>query len=377
MHPLLHLSLLSALVQGGYIVTLKASDRGDVTEAHLDKVRALFDGQRSTNEINHIYGTVLQGYSAEFTDVVLAQVKAMPEVEAVELDQEGRGFAVQGNAPWGLARLSSPGKLPANGQNLVYNFDPNAGNGVDVFVVDSGINAPHVEFQGHAVWGANFIGGSPNTDEHGHGSHVAGTIGSRAFGVAKNALLVAVKVLDAQNRGQTSGFIAGIDWAVKNKRAGRGCVINLSLGGPRVDAFNAAVRAAWNAGCVVVAAAGNDNVDACNISPASEPTIITVGATNIQDARAGFSNWGQCLDVFAPGENIVSTWNQGNNINNLSGTSMAAPHVSGLAAWIMTRTGNTSPAYIAQSILNLSKRNVLANVGNGSPNVLVSTIGLL
>ncbi|KAJ9089646.1 hypothetical protein DSO57_1010596 [Entomophthora muscae] len=378
MKSFIEISLIAALVQGGYIVTLKSSTRGNATEAHLDQVRLLFgSGHRSSgsNEVKHVYSAVFQGYSAEFTQDVLFKVKAMKEVDAVEEDQLGKGDAIQRNSPWGLARLSSATRLPDNSQLWSYNYDPSAGDGIDVFVVDSGIKIDHPDFQGRALWGANFIN-SVNLDEHGHGTHVAGTVGSTTYGVAKSSTVIAVKVLDAQNRGTVSGFIAGVDWAIRNKRNGRGCVMNLSLVSGRSDAFNSAVRAAVNSGCVVAACAGNDNMDACNASPASEPSAITVGASNFYDLRAGFSNWGRCLDVFAPGENILSLSNKGGARYD-SGTSMASPHVAGLAANVMSKTRNYNPGYVAQSIINLSKRNVLANVGSGSPNLLASNIGLV
>lgn len=367
---------LSALAHGGYIVTLKSQDRADGTAAHMEKVEALFARERSLdqNRIDHVFDSAFAGYSAQFSESVAAKVRAMPEVLAVEEDQVASATAVQRDAPWGLARLSSPRCLVGNLQNPGYAYDANGGQGVDVFVIDTGINVDHPEFQGRAVWGANFIDGSPDTDENGHGTHCAGTVASQAFGVAKGATVVAVKVLDARGQGMNSQIIAGIEWAIKNRRSGRGSVMNLSLGSGRSEATNRAVRAATQAGFFVAVAAGNDNVDACTVSPASEPSVVTVGATNIQDARASFSNWGQCLDLFAPGENILSTWNLAYS-NQLSGTSMASPHVAGLAAYLMTVSGNTSPAYIADLMRSQSQKNALSNLDASSPNLLISNRG--
>ncbi|KAJ9066300.1 proteinase B [Entomophthora muscae] len=373
MNSLINFALFSALVNGGYIVTLKSQTRSDPTVAHLAKVRSLFSSNlrmNNPNEIKHIFNTTFSGYSADLSRDVLKKIKAMPEVEAVEEDQVVKAFSRQSNAPWGLARLSSSGTISKNSRDLVYTFDPSGGKGVDVYVIDTGINIKHPEFEGRAVWGANFIFGSPNTDENGHGTHCAGTIASRAYGVAKSATVIAVKVLDAQGRGRNSQIITGIEWVIRRKR--RGSVINMSLGSDWSAAINRAVRAAVRAGIVVSVAAGNDNADACNISPASELSVITVGASNVYDARASFSNWGRCLDVFAPGEDILSTWNYAYS-KTLSGTSMASPHVAGLAAYFMTQSGKTSPEYIT-SLINLhSQKNSLSNVSY-SPNLLVSNL---
>ncbi|KAJ9085188.1 hypothetical protein DSO57_1016341 [Entomophthora muscae] len=373
MNSLINFTLFSALVNGGYIVTLKSQTRSDPTVAHLAKVRSLFSSNlrmNNPNEIKHIFNTTFSGYSADLSQDVLKKIKAMPEVEAVEEDQVVKAFSRQSNAPWGLARLSSGGTISKNSRDLVYTFDPSGGKGVDVYVIDTGININHPEFEGRAVWGANFIDGSPNIDENGHGTHCAGTIASKAFGVAKSATVVGVKVLDAQGQGMNSQIIAGIEWVIRNRRSGRGSVINMSLGSSHSMSTNSAVRAAVRAGIVVSVAAGNDNADACNTSPASEPSVITVGASNVYDARASFSNWGRCLDVFAPGQDILSTWNQGYS-NTLSGTSMASPHVAGLAAYFMSMGGQTTPSSVEQMIKAYAQKNLLTNV-NSSPNLLIN-----
>lgn len=378
MHSLLKYSILAALVQGGYIVTLKSNSRGNVTQAHLDKVRSLFTSDlRSTgNEIQHVYDTVFHGYSAELSAAIVAQVKAMPEVESVEEDVVGSFDETQSNAPWGLGRISSGSKLPDTQNRFPYVYDPSGGAGIDVFVIDSGVNTNHVEFEGRARWGINLVKGSPNIDDVGHGSHVAGIIAGKTVGVAKKATIVVIKAGGKTGPLLASYLVAGVEWAVKNKNPARGCVINLSVGLPKSDALNRAARAAVNAGCAAVSSAGNNNQDACQQSPASEPAVIAVGATNIQDSRSSFSNWGSCVSVFAPGENIISVGKDGTESGAvMSGTSQASPHVAGLVAYLMARTGRKEPSYIYPLIKSIAKKNVLSNIGNNSPNVLISNIG--
>ncbi|KAJ9063995.1 proteinase B [Entomophthora muscae] len=241
----------TAPVKSSYIVTLKPSTEGNALDEHLDKVRKLFGSNKHTsekNKINHVYGEVLLGYSADFTSDVLAEVKAMPEVDVVEKNQVVKGGAIQDEAPWGLARLTSNDRLLHISQLWTYKYDPSAGEGVDVYVVDSGIKIDHPEFEGRAKWGANFVD-DVDTDVKGHGTHVAGIIGSKTYGVAKKSTLIAVKVLEAQGDGDAQTSIAGVNWAVKNKKEGRGCVINLSLGIDLFEAFNTAVRNAIKSGC--------------------------------------------------------------------------------------------------------------------------------
>ncbi|KAJ9080538.1 proteinase B [Entomophthora muscae] len=375
MISILSLICFTTFAQSGYIVTLKSHDRSDGITRHMEKVQALFSRERSLdeNKIEHVFDSAFKGYSAQFSERILNKVKAMHEVAAVEEDQIVNATLSTNNSPWGLARIKSRQRLAGNFQNLAYSYDFNGGRGVDVYVIDTGINIHHPEFQGRAVWGANFVNGSPNMDDNGHGTHCAGTIASRSFGVAKAANVIGIKVLNAQAKGLNSQIIAGIEWAIRNRKSGRGNVMNLSLGSGYSPALNSAVRAAKAAGFVVAVAAGNNNIDACTISPASEPSILTVGATNIQDSRASFSNWGRCLDVFAPGENILSTWNTGYS-NYLSGTSMATPHVAGLAAYLIAKTGNQSPDYIMNLIKSTAEKNVVSNTAF-SPNLLVSIGG--
>ncbi|KAI0231094.1 hypothetical protein L0F63_007311 [Massospora cicadina] len=352
------------LIEGSYIVKLKEDARIRM-EAHLDTVKGLFDSKAPGNSIKSVYRNLGSLYHAEFSDETKDKVQALPEVELIEPDATVTIDAVQADAPWGLARISSRNKLTGSSYNYTYLGD---GAGVTVYVVDTGIMVDHPEFEGRARFGKRFAG-TNDLDENGHGTHCAGTIASKTYGVAKRSSLVAVRVLDRRGSGSSSGVLSGINWAVGDKRGKKGNIISMSLGGGKSKALNAAVEAATNKGLVVVVAGGNDNRDACNYSPASAPSAITVAASDINDRRAAFSNYGRCIDVFAPGVNIKSTWNnKGTNI--ISGTSMATPHVAGLAAYLLSKN-HLSPDRLAAEINSLANKDAIVNPGSGSPNRLV------
>lgn len=248
-----------------------------------------------------------------------------------------RATATQTGAPNGLARISSSEPNPAT--SGTYNFDDTAGQNITVYVVDTGVRITHSEFEGRATFGANFIN-NVNQDENGHGSHCAGTIAGKTFGVAKKANIVGVKVLDANGGGSNSGVIRGMAFVASDAKAkglGRKAVMNMSLGGAASKAVNDAINNIRAAGVVPVAAAGNENQDARNSSPASAPGAITVGAIDQRtDRKASFSNFGTVVDIFAPGVNVLSVDAKSDTgSKNLSGTSMAAPHVAGLAAYLI------------------------------------------
>lgn len=360
-------AMASRIIEGSYIIKLKGDTRIPM-QAHIDTVKALFEDKRSSaNSIDNVYNNLSNNmYSAKLEKDILEQVKAMKEVEYVENDAEVKISASQANAPWGLARVSSRAKLPAAGPySYTYTGD---GAGVSVYVVDTGIKVDHPEFEGRARFGAKFAGKN-NEDENGHGTHCAGTVGSKSYGVSKKVSLVAVKVLDGAGSGSLSGVIAGIDWATGDKKGTKGNVISMSLGGGKSQPLNDAADAAHKKGFVVVVAAGNENQDACKVSPASTPSAITVAAMDVKDARASFSNFGTCVDVFAPGVNVLSTWNNGAT-NTISGTSMATPHVAGLAAYYLSLQSLTN-VQLAEKLISTSSRNLITNPGAGSPNLLV------
>lgn len=254
-----------------------------------------------------------------------------------------------------------------------YYYDTQAGQGIDVYVIDTGVLTTHSQFGGRATWGANFADSS-NTDGNGHGTHCAGTVAGSTYGVAKKANIIAVKVLRADGSGTNSGVISGIQWAsntARSKGKSSKSVASMSLGGGKSSAVNSAVAAAVNTGMTFVVAAGNDNANAANYSPASEPSAITVGATTSSNARSSFSNYGSSVDIFAPGSSILSAWIGSNTATNtISGTSMACPHVAGLAAYLMGVEGLSGSSAVTARIKSLGLTNRLSSVGTGSPNLL-------
>jgi subtilisin family serine protease len=230
------------------------------------------------------------------------------------------------------------------------------------------------QFGGRAIWGNNFISGSPDTDENGHGTHCSGTIAGSTYGVSKAATLVAVKVLDASGSGTNSGVISGIQWVATNAASlglSSKSVLSMSLGGSYSAAVNSAVASTVSSGVTVVVAAGNDNANAANYSPASAASAITVGAISSTDARASFSNYGSVLDVFAPGVNVLSSWiGSTTATNTISGTSMATPHVAGLAAYLIALEGLATPAAVVARIKALATSGLVTSPGTGSPNLI-------
>jgi len=264
---------------------------------------------------------------------------------------------VQPDAVWGLNRISERDILLEGD----YKYD-DEGSGVQAFIVDTGILTTHNEFGGRAIFGANYVNDGRNTDCNGHGTHVAGTVGGTTYGVAKKSTLIAVKVLGCTGSGTTAGVISGVQYVANNKK-GKPSVANMSLGGGFSKPLNDAVAAAVKAGVVFVVAAGNENNDACLSSPASEPSAITVGATDVQDSgislqkdiRSSFSNFGKCVKILAPGSLIKSAWYTSNTATNtISGTSMASPHVCGAAALYVGANPSATPSQVEQYLTSQS-----------------------
>jgi len=307
---------------------------------------------------------------------ILDAARARADIEFIEEDQIMRTTAVQSqtNAPWGLQRVSSEGKLPAgsraNSLAFAYNFDDAAGQGVDVYVIDTGINTEHQSFGGRASFGFA-AQGLPEVDDQGHGTHCAGTIASKDFGVAKAANVIAVKVLSADGSGATSDIVSGIQFAMASAAAsGKPSVISMSLGGGQSRALDNAATAATAAGVHVVVAAGNESADADTSSPARAPAVITVGATTINDAMASFSNFGTGVDIFAPGQQIISTFIGSTTARQiLSGTSMACPHVAGMVAAILSSEGQMKPEAMSARLKALATPAV-TGVPRGTTNLL-------
>lgn len=350
-------------IPGRYIVVYKQTV-SDVAQKSERKVREA-GGRR-----HHTFSKALKGFAATLSDDGVRRLREDPDVAYVEQDQVVTMVDVENSATWGLDRIDQADR-PLDTQ-YHYSFD---GSGVYAFVIDTGVRADHVEFGGRVIAGHTEVeDGRGTNDCVGHGTHVAGTIAGTTYGVAKMATIVPVRVLDCTGSGSTSDVIAGIDWVAAS--AMRPAVANMSLGGGFSSALNDAVANAVGSGVTMVVAAGNDNRDACRASPASEPSAITVGATNSSDARAPFSNYGNCVDLFAPGVNITSAWYTGSNATNtISGTSMATPHVAGVAALALQANPSATPLAVTNFILSRATPNHVSSAGSGSPNLLLYSLG--
>ncbi|KAH6633131.1 oryzin precursor [Boeremia exigua] len=366
-------ALAGTPIAGRYIVRLKNQGLQPILEGALKLLK---------KQPAHIYkfGT-FSGFAADISDDVVALLQRLPGVEYIEQDavvtadlgtidkMKKRAYVTQSTSPWGLGRISHQDIGDSS-----YTYDSTAGANTCVYVIDTGIYTAHPEFEGRATFLANYAGDGSNTDGNGHGTHCAGTVGSKTYGVAKKARIFGVKVLDAQGAGSNSGVLAGINFVANDSKTRTGCtagvVGSLSLGGSKSTAVNSAVASAVAAGVFMVVAAGNDARNSANVSPASEPTAFTVAASDSNDKFATFSNWGSSVDIIAPGVSILSTWNNGGT-NSISGTSMATPHVAGLAAYILGLEGKKDPAALASRLQTLSLKNKITSIlGSGTPNFL-------
>ncbi|KAI1914258.1 Secreted subtilisin-like serine protease sub4 [Ophidiomyces ophidiicola] len=362
------------IIPDSYIVVLKDEVPDSEVRAHVSWVQTTqkVGNMKRNNTVSGLKSTFhigqFQGYLGSFDQDTLAKILRDDKVKYVEPNRIMRiqGVTEQRNAPWGLGRISS--QQPGSD---TYVYDESAGRGIIIYGVDSGIDVSHPDFEGRATWGTNTVD-NDDTDGNGHGTHTAGTFAGSTYGVAKHATIVGVKVLDAGGSGSNSAIIAGIDWCVnharENNALGR-AVMNLSLGGGYSEATNSAAERAAAAGIFLAVAAGNDNQDANNYSPASAANVCTVGATDSQDVRATFSNYGSRLDIFAPGVDVVSS-TVGGGSGPMSGTSMAAPHIAGLGAYLMALE-NIPAGQVCDRIKQLSL-NAVRNEGPGSTTQLAN-----
>ena len=324
---------------------------------------------RFGGRVQHFYETALTGYSICLPEKAAQLLAEDPSVELVEQDQVMSTVATQSGATWGIDRIDQR-NLPLSG-TYTYNFN---GAGVHAYIIDTGIRATHQQFGGRVSGGFTAINdGNGTNDCNGHGTHVSGTVGSATYGVAKGVSLHPVRVLDCTGSGSTSGVIAGVNWVTQNRVLP--AVANMSLGGGVSTALDSAVANSIASGVTYAIAAGNSNANACNSSPARVATALTVGSTTTTDARSSFSNFGTCVDVFAPGSSITSTWNTSDTATNtISGTSMATPHVAGVAALYLSQFGSQSAAAVAAAIVGNATTGVVGNPGTGSPNRLLFSL---
>jgi subtilisin family serine protease len=306
-----------------------------------------------------IYTHALKGYAAKLPAVALERIKQDPRVDYVEADAVNQADTSQPAPSWGLDRIDQR-NLPLNG---TYSYTT-TGSGVTVYGIDTGIRLTHSDFAGRLVSGFDAIDGGTADDCHGHGTHTAGTFGGTTYGVAKLVQIKAVRVLNCSGSGTTSQVVAGVDWVAGDHLPGQLAVANMSLGGPIQPALDTAVSNAIADGIVFSISAGNFNTDACNQSPARVPAALTVAASTSTDGFASFSNWGPCVDIIAPGVSITSDWNTSDTATaTLSGTSMSAPHVAGIAA----RAWSFDPGVSANRVVRKVKRAATAGVVGGVP----------
>jgi subtilisin family serine protease len=354
-------------IPGQYIVVLH--DGADDVAAAARQLAAAHGGA-----VGFVYRAALRGFSiSNMSAQAAAALERNPRVAYVEPDQVVTAWATQSSATWGLDRIDQRA-LPLN---ATYQYDA-TGSGVRAYIIDTGIRYTHTDFGARASFGFDAFGGNGG-DCNGHGTHVAGTTGGATWGVAKATSLVAVRVLDCNGSGTTSGVIAGVDWVSANHV--KPAVANMSLGGGASSTLDAAVRNSIAAGVTYSVAAGNGDFigrarDACNYSPARVTEAITVGATNSTDTKASWSNYGNCVDLFAPGVSITSAWHTSNTATNtISGTSMAAPHVAGVAALYLQVNPGASPATVAQAIHDASTKNIVTSSNTANNHLLYSLFG--
>lgn len=355
-------------VDGQYIVVLKSDAAGLANEnSNRPKVAAVASEMARSHRADLVrsYNQALRGFVVKASDQALARLLADKRVEYVEEDGIVQTTATQSGATWGLDRTDQR-DLPLSGS---YTYDTTASN-VSAYIIDTGILSSHVDFGGRVGSGFTAISdGNGTSDCHGHGTHVAGTVGGATWGIAKAVKLFPVRVLDCAGSGTNSGVIAGVDWVTANHV--KPAVANMSLGGGVSSALDTAVNNSINAGVTYAVASGNDNADACNSSPSRVANALTAASSTSTDARSSFSNWGSCIDLFAPGSSITSTWNTSSTATNtISGTSMASPHIAGVAALYLAVNPTATASQVNSAVLSAASTNKISDV-KGSPNLLL------
>ena len=354
-------------IENNYIVVLDDSVVGEKGIFSIAPYIASELAVSHRGKIKHVYQHALNGFAVEMSAEDAERLSQDFRVKYVEEDGIVTADATQSNPPWGLDRIDQRSRP----LNAIYTFNW-TGSGVRAYIIDTGIRTAHNQFGGRASNVFDAFGGN-GQDCNGHGTHVAGTVGGSTFGVAKSVQLRGVRVLNCSGSGSNSGVIAGVDFVRLNHIAP--AVANMSLGGGASSALDTAVNNLHNANVTIAVAAGNSNANACNSSPARAANAITVGSTTTTDARSSFSNFGTCLDIFAPGSGILSAWATSNTATaTLSGTSMASPHVAGVAALYKQANPGASSTTIRNAIVNNATTNVVGNPGTGSPNRLLYSL---
>ncbi len=361
-------------IEGQYIVVLKedtASLSSELSTSSMPSVASMARNITSNHRVQLVtsFQHALRGFVVKASDDALARMLMDDRIAYIEEDGVVSISATQQNATWGLDR-SDQRDLPLDD---LYNYDTTAA-AVHAYIVDTGIRSSHNDFGGRVGNGYTSIDDGRGTEDcNGHGTHVAGTVGGSTWGIAKGVQLYPVRVLSCSGSGSNSGVIAGMDWVAGNHI--KPAVANMSLGGGASSATDDAVQRMTDVGVTVVVAAGNDNSNACNYSPARAPSAITVGSTTSSDARSSFSNYGSCLDIFAPGSSITSAWHSSNTATNtISGTSMASPHVAGAAALYLAGNPTASPSQVTNAVVANASAGRISDVRSGSPNELLYTI---
>jgi subtilisin family serine protease len=354
-------------IPDNYIVVLDQDptpDGGDEAKAAADADDVIL--KTRTGRVKYVYAHAINGFSAEMSEDDALALADDPRVAYVEEDTQMEIVTTQSPVTWGLDRIDETA-LPLSNS---YTYTT-TGSGVNAYVIDTGIRITHTQFGGRASVAFDAIGDGRNgIDCNGHGTHVSGTIGGSTYGVAKAVRLFAVRVLNCSGSGTTSGVIAGVDWVTGHRV--RPAVANMSLGGGASTSLDTAVNNSINAGVTYAIAAGNSNTNAANSSPARVSAAITVGSSTSSDSRSSFSNFGSVVDIFAPGSSITSAWSTSNTaINTISGTSMATPHVAGVAARYLQSNTGASPATVRNAIVAAANLNRLSNIPTGTANRLL------
>ena len=354
-------------IENNYIVVLNDNIVGERGRFSIAPYVAQEMVATHRGQLKHLYQHAINGFAVEMTPEEAEALSQDFRVAYVEEDGIVTADATQSNPPWGLDRIDQRNRP----LNAIYTFN-HTGAGVFAYVIDTGIRTTHTQFGSRAANVFDAFGGS-GADCNGHGTHVSGTIGGSTYGVAKSVNLRGVRVLDCNGSGSTSGVIAGVDFVRTNHS--NPAVANMSLGGGASSSLDTAVNNLSNSGVAIAVAAGNSNANACNSSPARAANAITVGSTTSTHARSSFSNFGTCLDLFAPGSSILSSWFSSDTATaTLSGTSMASPHVAGVAALYKQVNPSASSTTVRNAIVNGATTNVVTNAGTGSPNRLLYSL---